>query len=89
MAQFMVEFVDLLLTVLSLAIFGRVLLSWLSPGGGDPISAFLIQITEPILAPIRRYMPRTGMWDLTPMVALALLNFVVRPVVDRLIAGAY
>ena len=35
-------------------------------------------ILEPILAPIRRFMPDTGMLDLSPMVLLFLIQFVVR-----------
>ena len=79
MNDFVVTFADLLVYVLSLAIFGRVVMSWISPGGNDPVSTILFQITEPILGPIRRVMPRLGMFDLSPMVALILLNFVIRP----------
>ena len=79
MNDFVVTFVDMLVYVLSIAIFGRVVMSWISPGGNDPVSTILFQITEPILGPIRRVMPRLGMFDLSPMVALILLNFVIRP----------
>lgn len=75
------NFVVMLITALDLAILGRVIMSWISPTGNDPVSPILHQITEPILSPIRRFMPDTGMFDLTPMVALLLLNFVVRPLI--------
>jgi YggT family protein len=75
----LVTYVDLLVTALSIAIFGRVIMSWVSPTGKDPISKMLTQITEPILRPIRRVMPRTGMFDLAPMIALLVLNMVIRP----------
>ena len=71
-----------LIYAFNMAIFGRVLMSWISPRGDDQISRVLIQITEPLIAPIRRVMPRFGMFDLSPMVALLLLNFVVKPGVD-------
>ena len=45
----------------------------------------LIQITEPVLGPIRRVIPPMGMFDLTPMIALLLINFVVLPVVSGVI----
>ena len=35
-------------------------------------------ILDPILAPIRRFLPDTGMLDLSPMVLLFLIQFVVR-----------
>nr|ADI19349.1 hypothetical protein [uncultured Chloroflexi bacterium HF0500_03M05] len=56
-------------------------MSWISPQGKDPLSNFLIQTTEPILGPIRQLMPKMGMFDLSPMVALLLLNLVILPVV--------
>ena len=73
-----------LIYAFNMAIFGRVLMSWISPRGDDPISRVLIQITEPLIAPIRRVMPRFGMFDLSPMIALLLLNFIVLPVVGAL-----
>ena len=84
MSAFVAQYLTFLITALNVAIFGRVIMSFVSPAGDDPISRILIQITEPILAPIRRYMPKMGMFDLAPMVALALLNFIVRPVVTSL-----
>ena len=73
-----------LLWIFSLAIFGRAIMSWISPKGSDPVSLILYQITEPVLAPIRRVMPRTGTFDLTPMAVLILINFVLIPVVRKL-----
>ena len=66
------------------AIFGRVIMSWVSPRGGDPLSNLLIQITEPILQPIRRVIPSMGMFDLTPMVALILLTIIQRVLIGAL-----
>ena len=80
MSELLVTYVTYLVYALNLAIFGRVVMSWVSPRGDDPISSILYQVTEPILAPIRRVMPSMGMFDLTPMVALLLLNFVILPV---------
>ena len=42
----------------------------------NPVVVFLHDITEPILAPIRQFMPRLGMLDLSPMVAIILLNLI-------------
>ena len=72
------NFLDLLFTVLWLAIFGRVVMSWISPQGNDALSTLLYQITEPIMQPIRKVMPSTGMFDLTPMVTIFLLILVQR-----------
>ena len=78
------KYLSYLIYAFDLAIFGRVIMSWVSPRGNDPISSILIQMTEPLIAPIRRVLPQFGMFDLSPVVALLILNFIVRPVVDAL-----
>ena len=77
-----VTFIQLLVWVLIVAIFIRVILSWLPMSGGqfNPLIAIIYQITEPVLAPLRRVIPRLGIFDLTPTIALfilfAILQFV-------------
>ncbi len=66
------------------AIFIRVILSWVGMDPRNPLVIFLHDITEPILAPIRQYMPRMGMLDLTPMVAIFLLIIISRVVTTLL-----
>jgi YggT family protein len=65
------------------AILIRVILSWVGMDPRNPVVIFLHDITEPILSPIRQFMPRLGMLDLTPMVAMFLL-FLILNFVDRL-----
>ena len=68
------QFINILVTVLYIAIIARVILSWLPIGSGNnPLVAIVYQITEPILAPLRRIVPRIGIFDLTPMVAILIL----------------
>jgi YggT family protein len=64
--------------VLWLLIFGRIILSWFDPTNRSPVAEFLYQMTEPILAPIRRLLPQTGMLDFSPLVVLIVLGFVMR-----------
>ena len=85
MTELILTFVDFLIIALNIAIVGRVVMSWISPGGNDPISVILHQITEPIFAPIRRVIPTLGMFDLTPMVALILLNFIISPLLRSVV----
>ncbi len=60
------------------AIFIRIILSWVGMDPENPVVVFLHEITEPILAPIRQFMPRMGMLDLSPMVAIILLSLIAR-----------
>ncbi len=80
--------IDLIITVLSFAILARVILSFIVPMAGDrphpilvTIATFVNQITEPILAPLRRVLPTFGAFDFSPMVALIVL-WIIREVLD-------
>ncbi len=81
MSSVLISFVNTLATVLYVALIGRVVISWLNIGPSSPffpIVNILYQITEPILAPIRRILPRFGMLDLSPMVAILFVTFIQR-----------
>jgi YggT family protein len=79
---YIVQFIDILLTVLWVAILGRAIVSWMNLSLTNPLVNILFQITEPILSPIRRVLPRMGMIDLSPMVAIVLI-YIIRIVVVR------
>lgn len=79
------QLVNLLFTLIYLSILGRIILTLvLSFMSGDPppalvsITQVLIQVTEPILAPIRRVLPTFGMIDFSPLVAILLLTVIHR-----------
>lgn len=72
------NFVGMLALVLTLLILGRVLVSWTQPSGGGALTAFLYQVTEPILGPIRRVIPPTSGIDWSPMIAILLLGALTR-----------
>ncbi|MFQ3661326.1 MAG: YggT family protein [Chloroflexaceae bacterium] len=74
MSGFLVTFVSLLFNVLLFAILGRVLVSWIDPLGNMRVTQILRDITEPILAPIRSVLPTIGMIDLSPLVAILLIQ---------------
>ena len=82
MNEYFVNFVTVLVWVLIVGVFARVLLSWIPMGGGqlNPLVAIIYQITEPILAPLRRLNLRVGMFDLTPTIALFILFAILRAI---------
>ena len=75
---FVITFVQFLLLALWVLVFGRVLMSWVDPTGRNQVSAFLFQLTEPMLAPVRRMLPRSGMFDWSSLIVLLVLGFLVR-----------
>jgi YggT family protein len=64
----------MLLQVLSFAILGRVLLSWVDPMGNMRVTQILRDITEPLLAPIRNLLPQMPMFDFSQIIAMLLLQ---------------
>jgi YggT family protein len=74
MNEFLRTFLGLLFSALYLAIIGRALLSFVDPQARMRVTQILGEITEPILAPLRRVLPTIGMLDISPLVAILLLN---------------
>lgn len=58
----------------------RIILTWTSSYPGGPAQVFLIRSTEPALAPIRRLLyriaGRTGNIDLSPLIAIIILQII-------------
>ena len=64
--------INLVADIFILILFADILLSYiLDPY--HPIRRALDSIVEPFLAPIRRILPNTGMFDLSPMVLSLLI----------------
>ena len=78
---FIRNFLQIFLMALWLLILGRVLMSWFDPGRSNQVSRFLVQATEPILAPVRRLLPQTGMFDFSALIVLLILGTLMRAVV--------
>lgn len=74
MITIFLNFISLLCQVLVMAIFARAVVSWFPISRDHPLIVVLYQITEPVLAPLRRIIPTMGMIDITPLVAMLLLQ---------------
>ena len=72
--MFLEAFINVLYLALTIAIFGRVILSWVPTRLPWGLNDFLFSVTEPILGPIRRALPLAGGMDLSPLVALIALQ---------------
>ena len=67
---------------LVVAVVARALLSWFPQARNNQLGRVVFQITEPIIEPVRRIMPRTGMIDLSTLVVIVVLQIMIR-VVNR------
>jgi YggT family protein len=75
---FVRNFLEILVFVLWFLVLGRVLLSWIDPQARSTVSRYLVAFTEPMLAPIRRVLPSTGMVDWAPLVLMVGLGVLLR-----------
>ena len=80
MELFLRTFVGLILVLLWLLVLGRMLIGWADPAGRSSVSTFIIQTTEPFLAPVRRVLPPMGMFDLSTIVVFLVLGVLWRAV---------
>ncbi|QBS37737.1 YggT family protein [Thermaerobacter sp. FW80] len=89
---FLVRVIHGLATAFFWLLLIRVIMSWFVQGNYNrtfhDVYRVLVQLTEPILAPIRRVMPATGPMDLSPLVALLLIRLVETLLVRLLLAVA-
>jgi YggT family protein len=70
----LLNFVQLLLMAVWLLVLGRIVLSWVDPAGRNQLSRIVIGATEPLLAPVRRMLPPTGMMDWSGFLVLIVLG---------------
>lgn len=76
--------VSFVLRILSFAIIGRALLSWFDPSFKSAVGRIIYDVTEPVIGPIRRFVPSLGMFDLSPIIALVLIQLLSRVLVGAL-----
>ena len=73
----------LFLNVFFYALIISVILSWVAPGSTSPGAELVNQITEPALAPFRRFLPSMGGLDISPILAFMVIqlfqSFVIPP----------
>lgn len=75
------------LYIFSIVIFA--VLSWVNPDPANPVVPLLWRITNPVLAPARQLLPSMGGIDISPMLVIILLLFLVRLLLDPLTAMAF
>lgn len=76
------ELIALTFNVFIFSILIQVILSWVSPGTYNPVTAILHGLNEPILKPVRRLMPAVSGFDLSPLLALIglqILKMLIMP----------
>lgn len=74
------QLLELAVYVYIFALIIQAVISWVNPQalyGGNPVGSLLNSLTRPIVAPIARVVPPIGMVDISPLIAILLLNIVL------------
>ena len=84
-----ISVINAIFSFFQIVLFARIILSWIRldpyhPVWG-PIQRFIFEMTEPLLAPIRRLMPQTGMFDFSVLILWFLLRIAQSIVIQVLI----
>jgi YggT family protein len=87
----LIGFLGWLLGLYSWVIIAAALITWVSPDPRNPIVMFLRQVTEPVLAPVRRLLPpwKTGGLDFSPLIVILAIQFVERVILPGLLRAMY
>jgi YggT family protein len=87
----LIGFLGWLLGLYSWVIIAAALITWVSPDPRNPIVMFLRQVTEPVLAPVRRFLPpwKTGGLDFSPLIVILAIQFVERVILPGLLRALY
>jgi YggT family protein len=62
-----------LLGLFTVAILVRIIFSWVGASYTNPLMRFTVKVTEPLMRPLRRMVPTMGMWDISPLIAYAIV----------------
>ncbi|MBV9210812.1 MAG: YggT family protein [Acidobacteria bacterium] len=76
-----------LLSLYSLLIFIRIIFSWGGVSYANRLMHFLVDVTDPLLLPLRRIVPRVGMFDISPIVAFIIISLFQTAIAGTLLRG--
>ena len=87
----LIGFLGWLLGLYSWVIIAAALITWVSPDPRNPVVMFLRQVTEPVLALVRRFLPpwKTGGLDFSPLIVILAIQFVERVILPGLLRAMY
>jgi len=83
--MFLFNVLDTLLQVYVYIVIIRALISWFNPDPRNQLYRLLNDITEPVLVRIRRMLPDMGGIDLSPIVLILVIQFLIRGMLLRIL----
>jgi len=78
-----------LISIYILFIVIRIVFSWSGLGYTNRLMRFLVDVTEPLLGPLRRIIPPLGWLDISPIVAILILTLFQQAVAGTLLSAPF
>ncbi|OPY90785.1 MAG: YGGT family protein [Syntrophus sp. PtaU1.Bin208] len=83
------KILDIALSLYMWILIARAVISWVNPDPYNPIVMFLYRATEPVLAPVRRWLPLRNIGiDLSPLIVILVIIFLQTFVVQSMVQMA-
>lgn len=76
-----------LVTIYIMLVFIRIIFSYGMVASRNRMIRFLINVTEPLLGPLRRIVPTVGMFDISPLIAFIILWILQAAIAGTLLRG--
>ncbi|MFA5335301.1 MAG: YggT family protein [Candidatus Omnitrophota bacterium] len=67
------KLIEIFVQIWCFMIILRAFISWVNPDPFHPLVQFLNRMTDPVLAPFRKFMPPLGPMDISPAIAVILI----------------
>lgn len=85
MGNTIIRAVEVAFYVYSTILIIRILLSWIRHNPYQPVIRFIYEVTDPYLRLFRRIIPPYGQIDFSPLIAFFVLDFIIQPLVMRIL----
>jgi YggT family protein len=76
-----------LISLYILLVFIRIIFSWGTVSYSNRMMRFLVNVTEPLLGPLRRIVPPVGAFDISPIIAFIILWLFQAAIAGTLLRG--
>ena len=80
----MISIIHIAFEILTYIIFIRVILSWFPHNPYQPLIKLIYQISNPILIPIRNFVSPIGGIDISPIIAIFIIQFIKNIILQSL-----
>lgn len=78
-----------LVDIFSIVLFIRCILSWIMPGQYNRLTSFFFEVTEPVVAPVRKLLYRIEFFRSIPVDFSCLATMLLLELISRILMGLF